>query len=178
MGSLSKTLEAGSKKLSRIHSVAWHREAASSKKKAAEKYVGEFRVFVNAGSYLPQQVLNFDVTGLFFEKKMPNRSYITKEEKSMPGHKPTKDRITILVCANASGDWKIKPMVIFHSEKQKISKWNKVTSRKLPVTWQSNPKFWCTRQLLVEWVYETFVSQVKKIFNGIAAAIKMPSSNG
>ena len=47
---------------------------------------------------------------------MPYMTYINKEEKSMPGHKPMKDRITILVCANAGGDCKVKPMVIYHSE--------------------------------------------------------------
>ena len=45
---------------------------------------------------------------------MLNRTYITKEEKSMSGHKPMKDRITILACANASGDCKIKSMAIYH----------------------------------------------------------------
>ena len=33
---------------------------------------------------------------------------------------------------------------------------------KLPVIWQSNPKPWCTRKCFVEWVYETFDSQVKE----------------
>ena len=53
---------------------------------------------------------------------MPNRTYITKEEKSMPGHKSKKDRITILVCAYASGDCKIKPLVFYHKENPIIFK--------------------------------------------------------
>ena len=80
---------------------------------------------------------------------MTNRTYITKEEKSMPGHKPMMDRIAILVCANYSGDCKIKPMVIYHSENPRILKRNKVMKSKLPVMWQSNPKSWCTRQFFV-----------------------------
>ena len=105
---------------------------------------------------------------------MPNRTNIMKEEKSMPAHKPVKDRITILVCANASGDCKIKPMVIYHSENPRISKMNKTMKSKLPVMWWPKPTSWCTRQFFVEWVYETLGPQV----NGKAAAIKMPSSNG
>ena len=80
----------------------------------------------------------------------------------MPGNKPMKDRITILVCVNASGDCKIKPMVIYHSENSGIFQRNKVMKSKLPVMWQSNPKSWCTRQFFVEWVYETFGPQVKE----------------
>ena len=71
---------------------------------------------------------------------MPDRTFITKEEKSM------KDRIIILAYANASGDCKIKPMVIYHSESTRIFMRTKVMKGKLPVMWQSNPKSWCTRQ--------------------------------
>ena len=89
-----------------IHSIVTHGEAASSNKEAAEKYVGEFRDFVNAGGYLLQQVLNCNKTGLFWEK-MPKGIYVDK---------PMKDRITILACANACGDCKIKPMVNFATQ--------------------------------------------------------------
>ena len=44
---------------------AWHGETACSNKETAEKYVGEFRHFVNAEGHLPQQVFNCDVTGVF-----------------------------------------------------------------------------------------------------------------
>ena len=71
---------------------------------------------------------------------MSSRIYITKDKKSMPGHKPMNDRITIFLCANASGDCMIKPMVIYHSENQGIFKRNRVMKSKLPVMWQSNPK--------------------------------------
>ena len=66
-----------------IDSVVRHGETTSSNMEATEKYVGDFRDFVNAGGYLPQQVLSCDENGLYL-KKMPNRTYITKEEKSMP----------------------------------------------------------------------------------------------
>ena len=46
----------------RIHNIAKHGEAASSNKEAVKKYVGEF---INAGGFLPQQVINCDETGLF-----------------------------------------------------------------------------------------------------------------
>jgi hypothetical protein len=46
---------------------------------------------------------------------MPRRTYITQEEKKMPGHKPMKDRLNLLLCANAIGDLKIKHLLVYHS---------------------------------------------------------------
>ena len=60
------------------------------------------------------------VTRLAYFLSMSNSTYITNEEQFMSGHKAMKDRITILVCANASGDCKIKRMVIYHSENPRI----------------------------------------------------------
>jgi hypothetical protein len=47
---------------------------------------------------------------------MPKRNYKTAEEKELLDHKPMKDRLTLLFCANASGDLKIKPLLVYHSE--------------------------------------------------------------
>ncbi|GFW81329.1 tigger transposable element-derived protein 1 [Trichonephila clavipes] len=53
---------------------------------------------------------------------MPNRTYITKDEKSVPGHKPMKHRLTLLLGANASGDMKRKPFLVYHSENPRALK--------------------------------------------------------
>ena len=41
-----------------------------------------------------------DETGLYW-KRMPDQSYISKEEKLMPGYKTAKDRPTLLFGGNA-----------------------------------------------------------------------------
>ena len=86
-----------------IHNVVMYGEAASSNKDEAADLVNKFSAFVNTERYVAQQVFNYDETGLFLEK-VPRRTYITKEEKSVPGHKSMKDKLTLLLCANASGD--------------------------------------------------------------------------
>ena len=79
------------------------------------------------------------MTGLFL-KILPNRTNISKEEKSMPVLKPMNNMITISVCANASGDCKIKPMAIYHSENPRILRSNNAMKSKLPVMRKSCPK--------------------------------------
>ncbi|XP_067132756.1 tigger transposable element-derived protein 1-like [Centruroides vittatus] len=149
------------KKRTGIHSVVRHGEAASSDVKAAEAYIKTFSELIEAKGYIPQQVFNCDETGLFW-KRMPNRTYITAEEKMMPGHKPMKDRLTLALCANASGDCKIKPLLVYHSENPRAFKSHKILKEKLQVMWRANPKAWVTRKFFVEWINLVFGPSVKK----------------
>lgn len=149
------------KKRSGIHSVVRHGEAASSNTEAAEQFATYFTNFVETEGFMPQQVFNCDETGLFW-KKMPNRTYITQEEKGLPGHKPMKDRLTLLLCGNASGDFKVKPLLVYHSENPRIFKKNNIIKSKLPVMWRANNKAWLTRQFFIEWIKNVFAPSVKE----------------
>jgi hypothetical protein len=138
-----------------------HGEAASSDAKAAEAFVAEFQKLMVSECYLPQQVFNCEET-VFWGEKMPKRTYITAEENAMLGHKPMKDRLTLLLCANASGDFKVKPLLVYHSENPRVFKKCKVQKSQLNVMWRSNSKAWVTRILFVEWIKEVFGPAVKK----------------
>ncbi|XP_033001754.1 tigger transposable element-derived protein 1-like [Lacerta agilis] len=144
-----------------IHSVVRHGEAASSDVPAAEDFATEFLEVVTTEGYLPQQVFNCNETGLFW-KRMPKRTFITQEEAKLPGHKPMKDRLTLLFCANASGDLKIKPLLVYHSENPRAFKKQKFDKEQLSVMWRSNSKAWVTRVLFVDWVNLAFGPAVKQ----------------
>ncbi|GFW38817.1 tigger transposable element-derived protein 1 [Trichonephila clavipes] len=63
------------------------------------------------GDYSSDQVFNADETGLYW-KKLLNHTYIAKDEKTASGHKASKDRVTLLLCINASGDRMLKSLLI------------------------------------------------------------------
>lgn len=95
---------------------------------------------------------------LSFGKKMPHHM---RKEKTMPDCKPTKGYLTLLLCANASGDCKIKPLLIYPSENPRAFKKYNVQKEKLKVMWRSNSKAWITRNLLTEWYQQVFASTVR-----------------
>ncbi|XP_022909635.2 tigger transposable element-derived protein 1-like [Onthophagus taurus] len=144
-----------------IHSVVRHGEAASSDTKAAEIFIDDFKKLVDTKGYLPQQVFNCDETGLFW-KKLPKRTYITVDENALSGHNPMKDRLTLLFCANASGDLKLKPLVVYHAETPRAFKKYKIQKSKLNVMWRSNNKAWVTRDIFTDWINKVFGPSMKK----------------
>ncbi|XP_066950624.1 tigger transposable element-derived protein 1-like [Macrobrachium rosenbergii] len=93
-----------------LHNVKLQCEAASADSVAAESFPSGLAEIIREGGYTADQVFNVDETGLFW-KRMPNRTYVSKEERSAPGHKAGKERLTLLFGASASGDLKLKPLL-------------------------------------------------------------------
>ncbi|XP_023315527.1 tigger transposable element-derived protein 1-like [Trichogramma pretiosum] len=92
--------------------------------------------------YEPEQIFNCDETGLFW-KRMPKRTWLTKEEERAPGFKVAKDRLTLLFCVNASA---LKGKRKEH----------------LPVYWKANKTAWITKINFDEWFKESFIPEVRE----------------
>lgn len=79
-------------------------EKLSANNNAAENFLEEFKSVTH--DYDPEFVYNADETGLI-RKALPRTTLAAKKEAKAPGHKVSKDRVTILTCANASGSHRI-----------------------------------------------------------------------
>lgn len=64
-------------------------EVASDSGEAAASYPADLGKIVNEGGYTKQQIF-------VHWKKLPHRIFIGKKEKSMPGFRASKDRLTHL----------------------------------------------------------------------------------
>jgi hypothetical protein len=92
---------------------------------------------------------------------MPSRSYIAKEEKSIYGHKAAKDRSALLLLeANAAGDCKLKPLLVYRAENPRALKC--LVKGTLSVILKSNSKAWATATIFEDWFSNRFVPGVKK----------------
>ncbi|XP_063229577.1 tigger transposable element-derived protein 1-like [Bacillus rossius redtenbacheri] len=132
-----------------FHNIKLTGEAASSDTDATKEFIPKLEKIIEEGGYMPKQVFNADETGLFW-KRMPARTYIAKQERTAPGFKAAKDRVTVLLAANAAGDCKMKPLLITKSANPRALKG--YSKEHLPVILRANNKAWITGHLFREWL--------------------------
>ncbi|XP_026470953.1 tigger transposable element-derived protein 1-like [Ctenocephalides felis] len=141
-----------------LHNVKLVEEAAFADRPSPEQYSEQFANLVAEGGYKPEQVFNIHTIELFW-KRMPKKTFIYKSEKSACGFKAAKDRVTLLLCSNASGDCVIKPLMLYSLlNPQALINQNK---NNLPVFWRANKKGCITSAIFCDWFRTCFVSEVK-----------------
>ncbi|XP_007468546.1 PREDICTED: tigger transposable element-derived protein 1-like [Lipotes vexillifer] len=136
-----------------------HFKMSSTAPGKEDVYPEILKSIIQEGEYTPQQVFNVDETGLYW-KRMPERTFISVEEKAEPGFKSSKDRLMLLLGGNAAGDFKLKPLLVYHSENPKALEG--YSKPNLPVIWRSNKKAWATRSIFHEWFTYFFCPAIEK----------------
>lgn len=114
---------------------------------------------IDEGGYTKQTIFNVDETGLF-RKKMPEKTFTAYEEKAIPGLEASKDRLTVMIGANAAGDCKLKSLLVYRSENPRALK-NK-SKVGLPVIWKLNRKAWVTASFFEDWFGHHFIPKVER----------------
>ncbi|XP_067128671.1 tigger transposable element-derived protein 1-like [Centruroides vittatus] len=91
---------------------------------------------------------------------MPKRTFLSREEKQASGFKATKDRLTLLLGGNANGDFKLKPLLVYHSKTPRVMRG--ISKSSLPVLWESSKRSWITMKIFQNWFTEHFCPSVKR----------------
>ncbi|XP_054708071.1 tigger transposable element-derived protein 4-like [Uloborus diversus] len=98
--------------------------------------------------YQPKDVFNCDEMGLFF-KCLPDKTLTFKGDECFGG-KRSKDRITVLVTSNMTGEEKLKLLVIGKSKNPRCFKGIKP----LEVNYQNSRKAWMTGEIFEKWLLD------------------------
>jgi hypothetical protein len=91
---------------------------------------------------------------------LSSKTFISQEERKALAFKAAKDRLTLLLGENASGDLKDKPMLVYHLKTPWAIKG--ISKSNLPVIWKSKRKAWVTMNLFNDWFVNHFCTAVQR----------------
>ena len=97
--------------------------------------------------FRPEDIFNWDETGLFF-RVSPTKTLAIKGERCS-GDKVAKERISVLVMASMTGE-KIKSLVIGKAQNPRCFK--NVDVKQLPVVYYANKKAWMTSTTFLDYL--------------------------
>ncbi|XP_064093611.1 tigger transposable element-derived protein 1-like [Macrobrachium nipponense] len=95
---------------------------------------------IKEGGYTAKQVFNISETILYW-KKLPGRTFISE-----------KDGLTLLLGANAEGDYRLKPALVYHSENPLGSM--ACANALLSCYWYSNPEARITEKIINDYFFD------------------------
>ena len=115
-------------------------------------------LYSEISKYEPRHVYNMDETGLFY-RMVPKYTLIMPDENvtSVRGKKKSKDRVSLVVCANATGDHKIPLCMIGKPKEPACSK-----NRKWPLVYLNQNRAWMDVAICWQWFENVFLPAVTK----------------
>jgi hypothetical protein len=142
-----------------IDSTKLYGERISSDPKSAGEFKTTLKEYVKEKNLCAEQIFNCYESGLFY-KCLPDKSLLTTEERDPSNIKTIKDRVSIMLCANASGNFKL-PIVYIHKFTTPHCLRN-INKRNLPVDYYVQPSAWMTAEIFQKWFKERFVPLVRE----------------
>ncbi|UYV70519.1 hypothetical protein LAZ67_7003393 [Cordylochernes scorpioides] len=131
-------------------------EAFSADEDAANRFKDDFHKLMTDKKYELFQIYNADETGVYW-KSLPDNSQV-KNANSASGHKQSKDRLSVLLCANADASHKNVLAVVGKSKRPRAIK--NIIDR-LPVHYYSSHKAWFNQSIFSEWFFKRFINEVR-----------------
>lgn len=142
-----------------IREISVQGEKLSANENAASTFVREFSEFIETKNLTLEQIYNADETGLYW-RCLPCKTLAAQRETSAPGVKPSKERITVLCCANASGTHRLNLSVIGKSKKPQCFK--NTQPEDIPADYYNQTSAWMDRDIFSRWFFDKFVPQVRE----------------
>lgn len=96
-----------------------------------------------------EQLYNADESGLFF-RLIPDKTFVAACEKTAPGRKIQKQRITFMLCGY------VKPLVIGKAKKPRCFR-----DFQNPLYYDHSANAWMTAKIFKNWFHNTFVKEVR-----------------
>lgn len=157
------------KKRHGVHYISICGEKLSADQTGGDDWRAKFQDMIKEEGLHPEQVYNMDETGLNF-KRLPTKTFAASDEKSAPGFKMSKDRLTVAVCSNASGTHKLPLLVIGKSEKPRAFK--NINMLSLPVCYKNQKSAWMDEYIFKDWFVNQFVPRVTKHLKSLKLPLK------
>lgn len=105
--------------VNQIQRTSWQAEKLRSDREASEYFIRDFNNFIKREQLTPEQIYNASEIGVYW-KMLPSKTLASEQERSDPGHKSSKEQLTVLCCANAAGSHKLKLGVIGKAKKPRL----------------------------------------------------------
>lgn len=136
-------------------------EKLSSDVNAITPFQEKFRDVVQEMGLTKEQVYNADESAAYW-RALPDTTWVHSQEKSAPGRKISKDRVTFMPCCNAEGTHKLPLLVLGKSKTPRVFR-----NSELPVVYKATSKGWMTRPVFKEWFKTCFIPTVKIFLAGV-----------
>lgn len=124
---------------------------------AIDPFVRKFRSKIEEMGLTNDQIYNADESALFY-RKLPRKTHALANEKTAAGGKVKKDRVTIMLCSNAAGTHKLKPLLIGKYAKPRC--FNNFNN---PMDYVNSKNAWMTKHIFTNWFHESFVKEVSAL---------------
>lgn len=144
-------------KFKRRHGIRFKKicgEILSSDTSMISSFVHQLRAKMNEMGITNAQLYNADESGLFY-RLLPDTTYVAACEKTAPGRKIRKERVSFLLCSNADASHKVKPLIIGKAANPRCFK-----GFKNPLGYNHSAKAWMTSRIFVDWFHNSFVKEV------------------
>ena len=145
-----------------IRALSLQGELLSADVTAVEPFRSTIKELMEKEGYSKDQVFNADETGLWW-RLMPSVSLVACGEKQAKNFKQSKDRVTLLACANASGACKLP--LAFINKYKKPRCFNHMYMATLPVHYYKQANAGMDANVFENWFHNKFVPSVKKYCN-------------